>query len=68
MALTEVNLAYNKFSGLLPAWNLPNLEIALLIECNFTGKAGRGGLTLLVLKKHTKVTAHLWHVFLAKSR
>ncbi|GAB4822572.1 hypothetical protein N2152v2_009618 [Parachlorella kessleri] len=36
-SLSVLSIAYNNFSGLLPAWNLPNLTLAALWGCNFTG-------------------------------
>ncbi len=46
-SLSDFQVAYNNFTGLLPAWNLPNLKQAALWGCNFTGEAGGGNCTVL---------------------
>ena len=37
-ALSDFRTANNSLTGLLPAWNLPNLKKAVFLDCNFTGK------------------------------
>ena len=63
--LRDFDVSHNKLSGLLPAWNLPNLERANFTFCNFTGKTDPTPVTTVTTPRRVRLgcvvcAAELW--------